>query len=962
MKNATRLGMFMMVLISTHLFGQEVEKGTVRGTVYDEASGSTVPGAKVEVVGKGIVAKTNLEGQFSAELEPGTYNFIFSSLLSSPYQVEGVIVTAKEVTLIENINLPEQTLGIIDVYHQQEKNTVGYIDNIQRTSPNVITGIGANEMGKIGDSDAGGVMRRMSGVALSNGKYVYIRGLGDRYNKTLLNGMDVPGLDPDNNTIQMDIFPTSILDNIIVNKSASASLPADFTGGLIDINLKSFPSKRIRSVSISGGYNPYFHFNNDYLTYNGGKTDFLGFDDGTRAIPATTDIPFFAQAIGGGETADRYKEVLGKFNPTMAAYQKMSLMDVGLSASFGNQFNKEKCTIGYNSVFSYNNSTEYYKDALFGRYGLSADLDNTNLEQREYQIGSYGVNNVLLTGMVGMGIVTDKSKFTFNVVHLQNGESKAGIFDYYNSDQGAVFHGFQHNLEYSQRSLTNVLITGKHNIGDKKWSMEWRVAPTLSLIKDPDIRFTRYQDRGDTLVIGTEAGFPERIWRNLVEKNVASKWGATKEFKLWDRKAKINFGSSYTFKVRDFVIRNFAVNVRDINLTGDPDELFAAENIWPYSGDITKGTTYEVSFMPVNPNQFNSNVHNVGGYFSAELSPWKRVRSEIGVRVENYTQRYTGQDQLGTNILNNEVVLQDFGIFPSLNLVYEVNDRQNLRFSYGRTTARPSFKELSYAEIYDPVTGRTFIGGLFKDEDATSGKVYWDGQLQSTFIHNFDMRWELFHRRGQKVSLSAFYKNFINPIEIVQFSAQVGSFQPRNVGDGEVLGGEFEMRQSLKFIHDKMENFSLNLNFTYTVSRILYSETEKESRIANARTGQSIGNYREMAGQAPYLINAGLAYNGGSKGFAKGFEIGIYYNVQGQTLQYVGIVDRPDIYAVPFHSLNLNMNKEFGKNEQFQIGFKAVNLLNDKQETIFLPYEAPAEYFSRLSPGTALTAKFRFSF
>lgn len=953
----------LIVCIAGSTYSQE--NGFIRGTVYSGETGETVPFVNILVVETGSGAKSDLDGKFSISLPPGVYSLRMTSAYFETTTYTEINVKSKEVALLENINLMEASndLGTVIITKSAIKNTEGSMMKLKSKTPQLIDPLSSAEMKTIGASSAPEAMATIPGVSISGGKYVYIRGLGDRYNKTLLNGLDIPGLDPDRNTIQMDIFPTNILDNIIINKTFVAELPADFTGGVIDISLKGFPDERQRSVSVSGGYNPAFHFNKNYLVYDGGKTDWLGFDDGSRAIPATTNIPFFAQAIGNEETAERYKEVLGGFNPTMAAYQRMSLMDMGLSASFGNQFTrKDKPVIGYNVVFSYKNSTDFYQEAEFGRYGLAGNSDVTEMQTRERQVGSYGVNNVLLTGMAGLAMKTRTAKYTLNVLHLQNGESKAGIFDYLNSDQGAIFEGYQHNLEYSQRSLTNVFFTGKHTMDESDWEIEWRVAPTLSIIKDPDIRFTRYEEREDTLIIGTEAGFPERIWRELNEKNLSGKIGAIKKFEIFERDAKLKFGAAYTYKVRDFIIRNFALNIRDVNLNGDPNELFADENIWPMNGDITKGTTYEASFLPNNPNKYNSNINNAAGYVSAEFSPLERIRTIFGLRVENYIQRYTGQDQLGINVFNNEQVLNDLGLFPSANIVYAVNEKQNLRFAYGRTTARPSFKELSYAEIYDPVTGRTFIGGLFRDEDATSGQVYWDGQLTSTDIHNFDVRWEIFPDRGQTVSITGFYKKFINPIEIVQFSAQTGSFQPRNVGDGEVLGAEFEVRQSLKFISEKMENFKFTLNFTYTNSRILYSQTEKESREANARTGQFIGNYRDMAGQAPYLINTGLIYYGGSKSFWKGFSAGLFYNVQGQTLQYVGIVDRPDIYSVPFHTLNFNSNKRFGKEEQFNIGLKVQNILNDKKESVYRSFNAQDQYFSRLSPGTTFSARFSYKF
>lgn len=943
------------------------QNGIIRGSVQNSLTAAPLYGVKVLIEGTTTGVRSDLEGKFELQIVPGTYSLILSLSTFETITVTDVVVTEGEVTPINNVQLKEATneLGPVTITADKIENTDNSLTKLRQNSPGTIDIMSAETFRTTGDGDAAGAITRMPGVSVSGGKYVYVRGLGDRYNKTLLNGVDIPGLDPDRNAIQMDIFPTNVIDNMIVHKSFVADLPADFTGGIIDIGLKAFPEKSQGSISLSGSYNPYFHFNSSYLTYDGGKTDFLGFDDGTREIPAVNNIPFFSQAVGNpnGEKGLRYQEILGAFNPTLAAYQQKSLMDFSIGGNYGNQIKKEKYALGYNFVLTYKNTTEFYKDVEYGRYGLSGDPNVTEMEVRESQTGSFGVNNVLLTGMAGFAIKTANSKVSMSVLHLQNGESKAGVFDYLNADQGAVFFGFQHNLEYSQRTLTNVHLEGNHRFDETDWSLEWKLSPTYSTINDPDIRFTRYEDRDSVFTISTESGFPERIWRELQEKNLVGQVHIEKKFKAFGNDAKLKFGVAYTYKERQFIVRSFALNVRNMDLTGDPNELFAPENIWPYNGDPTSGTTFEANFVPTNPNQYDANITNMAGYVSTEIKPTKRLKAVLGVRVENYTQRYTGQDQLGTNVLNNEKVLNNLGIFPTANFAYAINENQNLRFSYGKTIARPSFKELSYAEIYDPITGRTFIGGLFRDADDASGIVYWDGQLVSTDIHNFDFRYEVYNAPGQSISVSAFYKKFFNPIEIVQFSAQAGSFQPRNVGDGQVIGGELELRQSLKFIGDKLEAFSVTLNLTYTESRIKLSETEYQSRVNNARTGQVIGEYRDMAGQAPYMINGGFTYKGlAEKGFLKGFEAGIFYNVQGRTLEYVGIVDRPDIYTNAFHSLNFNAIKTFGQKEQFQFGVKVDNILDDKKESIFMSYQATDQYFSRLSPGRTFQAKFTFKF
>ncbi|MBE0646524.1 MAG: TonB-dependent receptor [Bacteroidales bacterium] len=941
------------------------QNGFIRGTVFDDGLGESLPGVTIFLEGTTMGTLTDLDGKFSLEVPPGDYTLRVSYISYETMLIKDLEVKSGEVTLLDNLRLKESSIELneVTITAKVVRNTETALLMMKMKSANVIDGISAANFRKIGDSDAASSMKRVPGLSVEGGKYVYVRGLGDRYTKTMLNGMDIPGLDPDRNTLQMDIFPTNIIDNIIVYKSFTADLPADFTGGVIDITVKDLPEEKQGGISISAGYNPGSHFNKNYLTYKGGNTDFLGFDDGTRKIPATSNIPFYADVVTDpyGAQGMRYQEILESFNPTMAAHTQTSFMDYSMGFSIGDQIPGKKVTFGYNVAISYKNNTDFYKNAEYGHYGLSSDPNVTEMELREFQKGNLGENNVLLGGLAGFAIKTKKSKYRLNLLHLQNGESSAGIFDYIGADQGSNFSGFQHNLGYSERAMTNIFIDGKHLFGDDNWEIVWKLSPTRSTMNDPDIRFTRYITDGGAYIIGTESGFPERIWRSLKEVNIPATIDVTKTFKMKNQKSILKFGGAFTYKERDFAIRSFAFNIRNVTLTGNPDELFYPENLWPIDSNVNRGTTYDASFIPVNPNQFNSNVNNAAGYLSFEINVFKHLKTILGVRFENYVQRYTGQDQLGIHKLDNEKVLEDNNFFPSVNLIYSLTEKQNLRLSYAMTIARPSFKELSYAEIFDPISGRTFIGGLFRDANDAAGIVYWDGNLKSTNIHNFDLRWEWFPRSRQTISVSGFYKRFISPIEIVQYATLQGAFQPRNVGDGQVFGGELELRLNLDLIAKALEKFQFTANFTYVKSRIKLSTTEYESRLANARTGQSISEYRAMAGQAPYVINCGLSYNGGKNGFWNEFEAGLYYNVQGLTLEYVGMVDRPDIYTKPFNSLNFNANKNFGKKKRVQVGLKVENILNAKKESVYKSYEAADQYFLRLNPGMTFKVSVKYS-
>jgi len=958
----TKKTVILIILVLTQVIAgfAFAQKGTIRGAIYEQATGEPLFGVSVLVKETGTGAITDFDGKFEIQVEPGSYSLQISYISYATVQLTEVEVKAGDVNVLNDILMADEAseLETVTIAASAIRTTESALMSVKRNAANLMDGISASSFRQIGDGDAASAVKRVTGVSIEGGKYIYVRGLGDRYTKTVLNGVDIPGLDPDRNSIQMDIFPTNVIDNIIVSKSFTAELPADFTGGVVDIETKDFPEEKNMRLSLSGGLTPSMHFNSSYLKYDGGQTDWLGFDDGTRAIPTggRTNIPQYGQAVGNpnGPRGMEYQEILGSFNKTLGGYRTNSLMDMGVSFSLGNQIARTKATWGYNFALTYKNETEFYQDAEFNLYGKPRLSSDTELEALERQKGDYGVNNVLLGGLAGIALKTDNSKYKLNIMHLQNGESKAGEFDFVNTNLGANFEAKQYNLEYSQRGLTSVLLGGTHFFNARDWEVNWKLAPTRSTIEDPDIRFTRF--RVPTNTISTEVGLPARIWRNLEEYSVVGKVDVAKSLSLFQRESKVKFGSNYVFKYRDFNIQSFQFATGDASFTGDPNEILSEENL--FSASYRNGVRYNADFIPINPNEYQSIATNVAGYASVEAKPADKLKAIVGLRVEKYNQYYTGTNQTGTINFDLVTMLDDIDFFPTVNLIYNLKDNQNLRLSASRTIARPSFKELSYAEILDPITGRTFIGGLYPETTNGGTEVLWDGNLVSTRINNFDIRWEAFQERGQMLSVSAFYKTFDRPIEMVQFLADPGTFQPRNVGNGTVAGLEFEFRKSLAFITPALEKFNWNTNVTVTESRIKMSESEFRSRSLTAREGEVVEDTRDMAGQAPYIINTGLAY----QDYNKGWEAGVFYNVQGSTLNYVGFGNRTDTYTVPFHSLNLNINKSFGADERIQAGFGVQNILNDKREMVFRSFAAQDQIFTSLAPGLRMNFKVAFSF
>lgn len=938
------------------------QTGTIRGSVFDANTGDPLIGVTVVVDGTDQGTVTDIDGKFEIKLQPGEYTLKVSYVSYATLNIANSKVDEGKITLLDNIRLKEDVAQLEElvVTAQAIRTTEEALLTTKQKSANLLDGISSTSFRKMGDSDAASAIKRVTGVSVEDGKYVFVRGLGDRYTKSTLNGVDIPGLDPDRNTVQMDMFPTNLIDNIVVVKSFTPDLPGDFTGGIVNIDIKDFPEEETFNISLTGGFNPSMHFNSDYLTYNGGDTDILGFDDGTRSLPTdrkAINIPLYTQAIGkpDSESGRRFRNILDGFNPEMAAMRKNSFMDYGFGVNYGNQITAGNSNIGFNFSLVYKNTTEYYKNAEYGRYG-KGNSDEFQLQTLEHQLGDYGTNNVVLSGLAGIAVKRENSKYRLNILHSQNGESRAGVFKFRGSEFGSVFDADQTNLEYSQRALTNVLLSGTHFSNDKSWEVEWKLSPTRSTITDPDVRFVRYRTDQPKLSINSEVGFPERIWRFLEEDNIAGKVDISKTYQLFGQQAKLKTGANYVTKMRDYEIQNFQFVPFQVSLTGDPNELFAPENLWPSNAAGTRGTRYEPGFLPNNTNMFDAQIQNMALYVSNEFNLATALKAIVGLRVEKYQQLYSGLNQSGLK-LDEEKVLDDLDFFPSLNLIYALTDHKNLRFSYARTVARPSFKEASFAQIFDPLSGRTFIGGFSDDVDQVTGQIFWDGKLSATTIDNFDVRWEAFQSKGQTVSIGGFYKSFDRPIEIVQFVTASNNFQPRNVGNGKAVGIEVELRKNLSFVNHNLQNFSINGNVTVTYSEIEMGQTEYDARLRKARTGESIDNTRAMAGQAPYLINSGVSYLG-----TNGLEAGLYYNVQGKTLAYVGIAEKPDVYSVPFHSLNFNANKSFGAERKFQLGVNVSNILGASRKLVFESFGSSDEIFSHISPGTSMSLRLGYTF
>ncbi len=939
---------FKLIVVTFFLF-QSVfsQKGEVTGKLIDVDFQDPVAFANIFVKGTTNGTTSDFDGIYTLSLDEGTYTITYSFLGYKTVEITEVVIKPGEVTTVDvNMETLAEGLDEVVVSVSVKKNTETAVLGIQKKAVNVLDGISAETFKKSGSSNVASAIKTVPGVSVQGGKYVYVRGLGDRYTKSILNGVDIPGLDPDRNTIQLDIFPTNIIDNVLVLKSASADLPADFTGGMVNIVTKDYPTQKEYSLSLSGTYNPDMHFNGDYLDYEGGDTDFLGFDDGTRDVPINKnqDIP---------NTYDydpRLTTITKQFNPILGAMRSNSGMDYSLGFTLGNQFNvgDGENRLGFLASVSYKNSTTYYEGAENNFYRRNADKSVFELETDRTQRGEIGQNNVLVSGLLGTSFKTARSKYKLNLLHLQNGESTAGVFN-----QTLNFSDFvnfaKDNIEYTQRSITNALLTGTHTSEDASWTSEWALSPTLSKIEDKDIRTTSFQVEDGIYAIA-QNNQPKRIWRDLEEINGVAKLDFTKKYELGQKDAKLKFGAYGSYKTRDFSILNFEIqssNFQTVDYAGDANNILLEENLWTVSNNSGSHIDPDISISEP-ANTYEAVQQNMAGYVSNEFKIGNKLRTILGLRMEKFESIYTGEDNKDINdpekvIFDSETIIDKFDFFPTANLIYELIEQVNLRGSYARTTARPSFKEASIAKIFDPLSSNTFIGNI---------------NLQPTYINNFDFRIEWFGERAEMIALSSFYKKFKDPIELTYFESSTDNFQPQNLGDADVMGLEFEIRKNLGFVTPLLNNFSFNVNTSIIKSTQIYSDQERNLRELGLRDGQTLGNDRELQGQSPFLINTGINYDDEEKGM----QMGLFYNVQGKTLQVVGNGFVPDVYTMPYHNLNFNLTKSFGENNNQSINFKIANLMNDDVESEYESFGATNKTFSKRSPGRAFSIGYSIKF
>ncbi len=909
------------------------ETGKLTGSVIDGQTGEGLIGANVYLEGTAFGAATDMDGGYVIlNITPGNYELVVMMIGYAELRVKNVEIKGNELVKL-NLTLQPELLEteVVTVEAKAISNTSAALLKKRQKAVAVSDAVSAQAMSRAGSGSAAEAMKQVTGASVVDGKYVYIRGLGDRYTSTQLNGAELPSTNPYKRAAAIDLIPGSLVDNIVTLKSFTPDKPGNFSGGAVDINTRDFPDKLEINVSTSSSFNPQINLKNDgFLASAGSRTDWLGFDDGRRALPGILNDPSVVTPDQGEARTDYAKaELLDKitrgFNPEMTPVKATAPLNQSYSLSMGNQIQLFDRPLGLIGSFSYAHKFSGYSNGLQGKWFLTGDP--LSMDSTQYLRDTRSTAETLWGGLFKASYkLTPNNMVSFNLMVNQNGEdiaqSLSGYFEAYEPD---IFKTTL--LGYKQRNLQSYQFKGEHFLpGLLESKIEWSASFMNSTQDEPDYRNMAYGvgskngNRTYTIKVNTP---PARYFKNLNESRNTFTLDWSLPFKQWNGlHGKIKAGAYGSQRERRYRERLFkyatpsSFNQGGFNQNGNPDSLFAGSEVGLIdSTSVTiAGKTYKYNRIGLSifevkkpQNSYRGQEDIAAGYMMLELPLTSSLKFVGGARFEQTESMVlTGDSTIQKGFIPLESRIKENDWLPGINLVYNVMKDMNLRAAYTKTLARPSMREMAPYASEDYIGSYVYIG---------------NDSLQRTLISNYDLRWEWFSRPGEIYAVSAFYKDFKNPIEPVIF----GNNRERtweSVKQARVMGLEFEARKRLDIIHPVLGNFTVGANLSLIHSQVDISKTQQLQKSDTTLTS------RPLQGQSPYIVNMTLNYDN----MAHGIHATLYYNIFGERLSDVGQRFTPDVYEQPFELLNFTFNWEI--TEQIAFKVSASNLLDSEVKKV----------------------------
>ncbi len=911
MKNLILLAVFTLFTYVLH-----AQNATIQGKIIDEMNGQTVPGAKIFLDSNFKITVSDFDGKFSFEnITSGEHTITVKYPTYVTKKINAVKTQEGEITDVTiAIISAEKQLNVARVKTKPKAETNNALLLAQKNSTTVSDGISAESIRKTPDRSTSDVLKRISGASIQDNKFAVIRGLNDRYNAAYINGAPLPSSESDRKAFSFDIFPANMLDNLVIIKTATPDLPGEFAGGIIQVVTKSIPEKNFQSFTFSGGYNT-ITTGKDKLSYKGGKYDWLGVDDGNRAmpssIPSNSDFPknIHNQAKLAKTFSTDWGFTNSKFSP-----------NTNFQYSFG--WNKKIDTNRYFGIISavnYNRSF-VYTETERNKYD-NATLNTKSLLTETNQDKNYSTQTLggILSNLTYKW--NSNNQLSFKNVYSINSDDKViereGEIDP-NSDPNltkAFAKWFTSNQIYTGQLI------GDHYLAKSKIRLNWigsysnikRVIPNLrrnvyNRIKNTENPLDTMYKAAIAGVIGNDYG--GSMFYSTNKESISS-------FKIdalipiissENLKNNLKIGLFTQKRNRDFRARQFGYIKYDVG--GKPsflgDSLLALSNDQIFSIQNMGLISPNIGGFALKEGTKSSDSYNASSDLQAAFimldNKWKNsLRLIWGIRAENFKQNlYSFRENGDTINIDNKAVLD---ILPSANFIYSITEKQNLRLSASQTLNRPEYRELAPFAFYD-----------FSTQFVVSG----NDSLTRAKITNLDFRYEYYMAKGQLFSASFFHKKFDNPIEQVTRADVSSEIYYKNIPSATNYGVELEARllSSSIFGTDSI-NFLNDLTLFSNIAII--RSTIDLSNVVGASD-------RPLQGQSPYVFNAGATYQNN----VKEFSVTLNMNKVGPRIFIVGNINEPDIWENSRTFLDFQIAKTTYK-KRIELKLNIQNILAQKQ-------------------------------
>ena len=804
-----------------------------------------------------------------------------------------------------------------------------FIPDVIRDTAEVANFLSVEDVQRAGDDNAAQALTRITGISLVSGKFVYVRGLGERYSQALLNGSPLPSPEPLQRVIPLDLFPASILAGTVIQKTFSANYPGEFGGGVVDLQTVGTPDEAFLKVGVGIGGDTETTAESR-LTYYGSETDWLGFDDGTRKLPVgvrqfAASRPVVVGSASGGLTTDQYKAVARSFtNAPLNVLQRDKMpLNGNFDISGGQSFDTDYGRLGAIGVLSYRNGWQTRKGVrqttVPDSGGLALATDAT-FEANQ--------NDIAWSGLGGLAWESGDNEVRYTGLWIRSTSKRARITSNSAQSQGNA-NVNAYNSEWYERVLQLSQLSGKHLIGD--WELAWRGTYGRTARQAPYERLYRYGLSATGARTALLSGANQLVSFSDLDENIGSA-NVDLAYDLpvdFVRQAQLKVGAAWQRNSRTSVRRDFTY---DQGRNWDPvryaseriDYLVSDRNI---NDDIIMLRELTGSSLTGDAAMYDAGLEVAAAYVQVDSEIRPLLRGSIGLRYETADLSVKTLDIFAPTAapIFSRSVTKDY-LVPAATLTWNFAEDQQLRFGLSQTIGRPQFRELAPQRYRDTETDRILSGNPY---------------LEDTTFVNVDARYEHYFSKGQYFTFGAFYKNMEKPIEALAVLGSDGAFRQTfyNAPAADIYGGEvefkklFELETGTTWVDNR--RWLVSLNYTYATSQLKVSDGDTIILdITGVPTTPPARDYltggEKLQGQSDHLANLQLGFENDEAGSQATFLV--TYTSERVSARSSS-VDLPDLVQKPGMRVDFVYRRNFEiQGREFTGSFEARNLTGTDAE------------------------------